>query len=89
MTTASATITTPKVNYHTKQRLFNRLARNLSGAPGYVKTITLDDRGNFSVVMMNELKRCSICNFTKSMEDFYANAKSPDGLETACKECRT
>ena len=34
------------------------------------------------------MKRCTKCKIKKPESKFYPNKKSPDGLETQCKECR-
>ena len=86
MTTATNPIT--PTTYATKQILFNRMARALSPQPGHVTGIQLDASGNFMTTNLAELKRCTKCNYTKPIEDFYKNAKSPDTFETACKTCR-
>lgn len=34
-----------------------------------------------------EIKKCTKCGETKSVNDFYKNSKSKDGLKTWCKVC--
>lgn len=34
------------------------------------------------------MKTCRICSEIKSLNDFYKNHKSKDGLRSECKECR-
>lgn len=37
--------------------------------------------------MSEIIKKCNMCNVTKSLENFYKNKKNVDGLYTYCKKC--
>ena len=38
---------------------------------------------------MTETKACTKCGEAKTLDQFYTDKKSPDGLQSDCKACRT